>query len=122
MSKQKEVPALFVRSLHEPYRRAGFAFSRAGIGIALSALSKEQIKALQEDPRLVVEECTFPADAVAAAEAEKAAAEAAAKAEAEKTAAEAAAIAEAEKAAAEAAAKAEAEKAAAKAGKGKGAK
>jgi hypothetical protein len=96
-----KTPGLFIRSKHEPYRRAGFAHSRTGVGIALSALTEKQIQLLKGDPHLVVEDCTFEGDDDAARqEAERAEAEriAAEKAAAEKAAAEKAA---AEKAAAE---------------------
>lgn len=58
----KNIPALFIRSKHQPYRRAGFSFSRQGVGIALAALTDDQVQVLKNDPRLDVEECTFPAE------------------------------------------------------------
>lgn len=82
------INALYIKSKHEPYRRAGFEHSRQGFGVALELLTEEQIAVLKNDPHLVVEECTFPSD-------EDLAAEEAAKAEAEKAAAEAAAAEEA---------------------------
>lgn len=109
----KQIPALFIKSKHEPYRRAGFEFSRAGIGIALAALTEAQVSLLKNDPHLVVEECTFPAEDADDTAAQAAAAEAAAKAAEEAAAAEAAAQAAEEAAAAEAAAKAAEEAAAA---------
>ena len=87
MAKQKEIPILFIKSKHEPYRRAGFGFSRAGVGIALSALTDEQIEVIKADPHLVVEEGSVAAedagDTPEQAEAARLAAEAAARADAE---------------------------------------
>lgn len=59
-----EIPAVFVRTRRgiKSRRRAGFRFTREGHGIALSALSDEQLEQLQVDPALEVEECTFPAE------------------------------------------------------------
>ncbi|MCE8027539.1 hypothetical protein HOP54_02395 [Halomonas daqingensis] len=59
-----EIPALFIRTKRrfKSRRRAGFRFSREGYGIALEALSEEQIAAIKADPALEVEECTFPAE------------------------------------------------------------
>lgn len=104
-------PALYIRSKHEPYRRAGFAHSRAGFGVALDALTEDQVTLLKNDPHLTVEECTFDSEEDAEAEAAE---KAAAKEATDKAAAEAATKEEAEKAAAaENAAKKEAERAAA---------
>lgn len=96
MANTKEIPMLFIRSRHEPYRRAGFSFTRAGIGIALNAMTKAQLKSITEDPRLVIEEGSVPAEDIgdtpeqaeaARKAAEAAAAEAEAKAKAEQGAA-----------------------------------
>ena len=59
-----EIPALFVRTKRrfKSRRRVGFRFTREGLGIALEALSAEEIAALKADPALEVEECTFPAE------------------------------------------------------------
>ncbi|WP_200880089.1 hypothetical protein [Halomonas salina] len=61
---QAEIPALFVRTKRrfKSRRRAGFRFTREGLGIARSALTDEQVEQLQADPALEVEECTFPAE------------------------------------------------------------
>ena len=62
---QGETPALFVRT-RKPImrrRRAGHVFTAEGHGIALSGLADDEIQALKADPTLVVEECTFPAEA-----------------------------------------------------------
>ena len=90
-----QVPALYIRSKHEPYRRAGFAHSRAGFGVALDALTEDQVALLKSDPHLVVEECTIdPEEAVQSPEAVAAAAKAAQEAAAAEAAAKAAAEAE----------------------------
>ncbi|MDX1464120.1 MAG: HI1506-related protein [Halomonas sp.] len=59
-----EILGVFVRTKkrYGSRRRAGFRFTREGHGIALSALSDEQLEQLHADPALEVEECTFPAD------------------------------------------------------------
>ncbi|WP_205527627.1 hypothetical protein [Halomonas sp. JS92-SW72] len=59
-----EIPALFVRTKRrfKSRRRAGHRFDRNGHGIALEALSAEEVAALKADPALEVEECTFPAE------------------------------------------------------------
>lgn len=61
--KQDEIPMLYVRTKKRfgSRRRAGFRFNREGFGIALDALSDEQVAALKADPTLVVEEGTVPA-------------------------------------------------------------
>lgn len=61
---QGEIPALFVRTRRrfKSRRRAGHRFDRNGHGIALEALSAEEIAALKADPALEVQECTFPAE------------------------------------------------------------
>ncbi|MDY7117131.1 hypothetical protein RAN53_12320 [Halomonas sp. SSL-5] len=59
-----EIPALFVRTKRrfKSRRRAGHRFDRNRHGIALEALSAEEIAALKADPALEVQECTFPAE------------------------------------------------------------
>lgn len=59
-----EIPAVFVRTRRgiKSRRRAGYRFSREGLGIALEALSAEELAAIEADPALEVEECTFPAE------------------------------------------------------------
>lgn len=65
------IEGIFVRSFLPTFRRAGFAFTSDGMGIALSAISAEQLKALLAEPMLSVEFCDFLPDGaiVGAAEA-----------------------------------------------------
>lgn len=62
--KKGEIPALYVRTRRrfKSRRRAGHRFDRQGHGIALEALSAEEVAALKADPALEVHECTFPAE------------------------------------------------------------
>ncbi len=53
------IPALWVRSVPPTFRRCGFAFTREGYGIALSALDEEQVEQLVNEPNLVVEHTWF---------------------------------------------------------------
>lgn len=53
---QTEVPALFIKSRGESFRRCGFRFGKEPIGIALECLSEEHIETLKAEPNLVVEE------------------------------------------------------------------
>lgn len=130
MSKSNPIPAIFIKAKHNGYRRAGFTHTREGMGIALSALTEEQIDLLRKDPHLLVEDCTFEGNEdLARQEAERAEADriAAEQARAGQIAAEELAAAEtaaAEKAATEKAAaeKAGAPKASGKKASGKKAK
>lgn len=54
-----DVDGVWIRSVPESFRRCGYRFTREGLGIALSALTDEQVQALQDEPNLVVEFCTF---------------------------------------------------------------
>ncbi|MCP8465196.1 hypothetical protein NK553_14685 [Pseudomonas sp. ZM23] len=65
------IEGIYVRSFPPTFRRAGFAFTSEGMGIALSAITAEQLKAIQDEPMLSVEFCDFPVDdtSVGAAEA-----------------------------------------------------
>ncbi|WP_447588651.1 HI1506-related protein [Aquipseudomonas campi] len=56
------LPAIYVRSLPETFRRAGHVFTREGHGLLLDDLSKEQLKAIREEPMLSVQECEIPAN------------------------------------------------------------
>ncbi|MDH5786404.1 MAG: HI1506-related protein [Chromatiales bacterium] len=68
-NQPKEIEGIFVTPKRKhSFRRAGFEFPAEGMGIALDALSKEQLKAIEEEPMLSVERVTFPADEVEAAE------------------------------------------------------
>ncbi|UDF33758.1 UNVERIFIED_ORG: hypothetical protein LHJ69_14170 [Shinella sp. XGS7] len=60
----KTVPGLRVRSCSPQgvFRRAGFAFPREGIELPLSNLSKDQIKAIREEPMLLVEAIEIKAE------------------------------------------------------------
>lgn len=49
-----DVEILFVKSVPKTFRRCGFRFDRDGSGIAIDALTKEQIEILKNDPNLVV--------------------------------------------------------------------
>jgi len=62
----KEIPALFIRSKPKSFCRAGHKFTEHGHGIALDVLSEEQIEAITNEPELIVEECTIPADGIVA--------------------------------------------------------
>lgn len=53
------IEGVWVRSVTQSFRRAGFAFNRLGCGIALDALEDEQLAALEGEPNLVVERVTF---------------------------------------------------------------
>jgi hypothetical protein len=54
---KKSVPALFIRSKPQlGFRRCGFRFEREGFGIALDALTADQVQALRNEPNLIVEE------------------------------------------------------------------
>lgn len=53
---QKEIPALFISSRGESFRRCGFRFGKEPLGIALECLSEDQKTILKNEPNLVVEE------------------------------------------------------------------
>ena len=53
------IPGLWIRSVPPTFRRCGFAFTREGIGIALSALDEDQVEVLVNEPNLVVEHTVF---------------------------------------------------------------
>lgn len=57
--KTKEVPAIFVRSRGKHFYRAGIKFTEQGHGIALEALDEDQVKAIRDEPALLVEDCTI---------------------------------------------------------------
>lgn len=53
------IPGLWIRSVPPTFRRCGFAFTREGIGIALSGLDERQVEQLVSEPNLVVEHTVF---------------------------------------------------------------
>lgn len=57
------VDGIFVRSLPERFRRAGFDFNREGFGLILADLTKEQLKAIESEPMLSVQYVEIPATA-----------------------------------------------------------
>lgn len=56
---------IFVRSLPEIFRRAGFTFTREGVGLLLADLSAQQLDAIEAEPLLNVTHAQFPATAEA---------------------------------------------------------
>lgn len=58
-SASDEVEGVFVRATVERRCRAGFCFDKEGQGFADGVLSDEQLEALESDPLLKVERCTF---------------------------------------------------------------
>jgi len=61
-SNKKAVPGLFIKSRAESFWRCGFKFTREGYGIALDALTKEQVDILKKEPALFVEEVEVNVD------------------------------------------------------------
>ncbi len=52
----EKVPALWIRSVKpEGFRRCGFGFNAEGYGIALSALTDDQVETLRNERNLIVE-------------------------------------------------------------------
>ncbi|MFU4518558.1 hypothetical protein ACM73F_27370 [Pseudomonas aeruginosa] len=58
-SASDEVEGVFVRATVERRCRAGFCFDKEGQGFADGVLSDKQLEALESDPLLKVERCTF---------------------------------------------------------------
>lgn len=56
---------IFVRSLPATFRRAGFTFTREGVGLLLADLSPQQLDAIEAEPLLSVTHAQFPATAEA---------------------------------------------------------
>ena len=54
MAAPKKQPALRVSSRPATFRRAGLVFTREAQDVPLSDLTKEQIKAIREEPLLAV--------------------------------------------------------------------
>ncbi|HEB0595719.1 hypothetical protein [Pseudomonas aeruginosa] len=63
-SASDEVEGVFVRATVERRCRAGFCFDKEGQGFADGVLSDEQLEALESDPLLKVERCTFSGNQV----------------------------------------------------------
>ena len=63
-SRNEEIDGVFVRAAPGvgSFRRAGYRFDEAGMGFATGVFSEEELDALDEEKRLVVEFCTFTAD------------------------------------------------------------
>lgn len=59
--KGKSVPGLWVVAKTDGFRRAGIAWPKAGLGVALSALTKAQVKELRAEPKLTVTDIEIPA-------------------------------------------------------------
>ena len=59
---------IFVRSLPASFRRAGFTFTREGVGLLLTDLSPQQLDAIEAEPLLSVTHAQFPATAEADAQ------------------------------------------------------
>lgn len=57
----KLVDGIFVRSLSERFCRAGFTFTREGLGLLLADLSKEQLAAIEGEPMLSIQYVEVPA-------------------------------------------------------------
>ncbi len=57
------VEGLWIRSVPPSIRRAGYRFTREGVGFSVEAaqelFSWDQVEQLRTDPDLVIEECTF---------------------------------------------------------------
>lgn len=56
---------IFVRSLPETFRRAGFTFTREGHGLLLENLTQAQLDAIEAEPLLSVTYAQYPATAEA---------------------------------------------------------
>ena len=55
-----EIEGLWITAIPEQgFRRCGYRFTREGFGIALDALTAEQIEALENEPNLKVERGVF---------------------------------------------------------------
>ncbi|EMN8645530.1 TPA: hypothetical protein ACQQHD_004853 [Pseudomonas aeruginosa] len=58
-STSDEIEGVFIRATVERRCRAGFCFDKEGQGFAEGVLSDKQLEALESDPLLKVERCTF---------------------------------------------------------------
>lgn len=60
---KKPIPALWIQAVpKEGFRRAGHHWPHEGIGIALDALTEQQIEALRNEPLLKVTDVEFDAE------------------------------------------------------------
>lgn len=58
--EKKAISALWIRAVpKQGFRRCGFFFPHEGVGIALSALTEDQIEQLRREPNLVMELSEF---------------------------------------------------------------
>ncbi|WP_126456726.1 hypothetical protein [Sulfuriflexus mobilis] len=64
--KESDIDGVWVKTKPgvKSFRRAGLAFNEVGYGIALDALTKEQLKALKDEKNLIVEHTTFITDGI----------------------------------------------------------
>lgn len=70
------MPKIIVKSAVDGFRRAGYAFTREGVTLDTKDLTKDQLKALRDEPRLSVSEVSeTAAEKKAREEAEKVAAD-----------------------------------------------
>lgn len=58
-NQEMEIEGVWVKSIPASFRRAGYRFTREGIGIALHALDEGQLEQLENEPDLIVERVTF---------------------------------------------------------------
>ncbi|MCX7172602.1 MAG: HI1506-related protein [Proteobacteria bacterium] len=60
MAKEKTVRGILVKSKVAGFRRAGMAWGTEPVGIALTDLTREQLKQIRVEPMLVVEDADIP--------------------------------------------------------------
>ena len=56
--KEEGIPALWIKAKSGSIRRCGQRFDETGFGIALTALTDEEVEIFSNDPDLIVEEVT----------------------------------------------------------------
>ena len=56
--EEEGIPALWIKAKSGSIRRCGHRFDETGFGIALTALSDEEVEIFSNDPDLIVEEVT----------------------------------------------------------------
>ena len=54
--EEKGIPALWIKAKSGSIRRCGHRFDETGFGIALAALTDEEMEIFENDPDLIVEE------------------------------------------------------------------